>query len=49
MGTDVESVRKSLVKTYADLRMKMRNYEPGGGTPLQSESSGRQARKFGPH
>jgi len=31
----VESVRKSLVKTYADLRMKMRNYESGGGAPLQ--------------
>lgn len=31
MGTDVESVRRSLVKTYADLRMKMRSHEDGGG------------------
>jgi DNA-directed RNA polymerase specialized sigma24 family protein len=30
MGTDVESVRRSLVKTYADLRMKMRSYKDGG-------------------
>jgi DNA-directed RNA polymerase specialized sigma subunit len=49
MGTDVESVRRSLVKTYADLRMKMRNYEPGGGTTLESDNAAQQARKFGPH
>jgi DNA-directed RNA polymerase specialized sigma subunit len=48
IGTDVESVRRSLVKTYADLRMKMRSHE-GGGNTLESESDTEQARKFGPH
>jgi DNA-directed RNA polymerase specialized sigma24 family protein len=38
MGTDVDSVRRSLVKTYADLRMKMRNYEAGGGNAIEAES-----------
>jgi hypothetical protein len=49
LGTDVESVRRSLVKTYADLRMKMRSYDDGGGEGLQPESVAQQARKFGPH
>lgn len=31
MGTDVESVRRSLVKTYADLRMKLSGWEDDGG------------------
>ena len=34
MGTDVDSVRRSLVKTYTDLRMKMMNGGgDGGGEP----------------
>jgi DNA-directed RNA polymerase specialized sigma subunit len=50
MGTDLESVRRSLVKTYADLRMKMRSFEKGGGNGLGTAShSAAQARKFGPH
>jgi DNA-directed RNA polymerase specialized sigma subunit len=51
MGTDVEAVRRSLVKTYADLRMKMRCHEDGGGGghPLEPESQAQRARKFGPH
>lgn len=37
LGTDVESVRRSLVKTYADLRMKMINSGGGGdGEPIDS-------------
>ena len=51
MGTDLESVRRSLVKTYADLRMRMRNFENGGGDdglPTAS-SAAEQTRKFGPH
>lgn len=32
MGTDVEDVRRSLVKTYADLRMRMIGMS-GGGPP----------------
>lgn len=49
MGTDVDSVRRSLVKTYADLRMKMRSHDNGGGHTLETESETQQARKFGPH
>lgn len=45
METDVESVRRSLVKTYADLRMKMRSYEESAC----EADAGRHARKFGPH
>lgn len=49
VGTDVESVRRSLVKTYADLRMKMRtHHDDDGGQPFESESHA-QSRKFGPH
>jgi DNA-directed RNA polymerase specialized sigma subunit len=49
MGTDVPSVRRSLVKTYADLRMRMRSFEGGdGGNSLEIEREA-QARKFGPH
>jgi hypothetical protein len=49
MGTDIESVRRSLVKTYADLRMKMRSHDDGGGHTLEPESEAHQERKFGPH
>lgn len=49
MGTDLDSVRRSLVKTYADLRMKMRSFENGGGDGHESSSPAQQARKFGPH
>jgi DNA-directed RNA polymerase specialized sigma subunit len=50
MGTDVESVRRSLVKTYADLRMKLRSHDDGGGHTLATEGEAeQQARKFGPH
>lgn len=49
LGTDIESVRRSLVKTYADLRMKMRSHEEGGGDELQPQSAAERARKFGPH
>lgn len=52
MGTDLDSVRRSLVKTYADLRMRMRSFEDGGdggeGLPVSSNPA-EQARKFGPH
>jgi DNA-directed RNA polymerase specialized sigma subunit len=49
LGTDVDSVRRSLVKTYADLRMRMRGFEGGGGNDgLQTQSEAQQ-RKFGPH
>ena len=33
MGTDVDSVRRSLVKTYTDLRMKMRSHDDGKNHP----------------
>ena len=49
MGTDVESVRRSLVKTYADLRMKMRSPDGGGGHTLDPETQEPPARKYGPH
>ena len=49
MGTDVESVRRSLVKTYADLRMKMRSHEDGGGHTIAPSNEAQRARKFGPH
>lgn len=49
MGTDLESVRRSLVKTYADLRMKMRSFENGGDDGHVTGSPAEQARKFGPH
>jgi DNA-directed RNA polymerase specialized sigma subunit len=48
MGTDLDSVRRSLVKTYADLRMKMRSFENGGGGH-ETTNPAEQARKFGPH
>ncbi|HEY0685069.1 MAG TPA: sigma factor-like helix-turn-helix DNA-binding protein [Steroidobacter sp.] len=31
MGTDVRSVRSSLIKTYSDLRMRMHGSDDGGG------------------
>lgn len=50
MGTDVESVRRSLVKTYADLRMRLRSHGgDGGGHTLDTAIETQQARKFGPH
>lgn len=50
MGTDVESVRRSLVKTYADLRMKMMTVENGdGGQAVEAPGEPRRERKFGPH
>jgi DNA-directed RNA polymerase specialized sigma subunit len=49
MGTDLDSVRRSLVKTYADLRMKMRSFENGGGDGHETSNPAEQARKFGPH
>jgi DNA-directed RNA polymerase specialized sigma subunit len=50
MGTDVESVRRSLVKTYADLRMRLRSHDNGGGRTLDTATeTQQQARKFGPH
>ena len=49
MSTDVESVRRSLVKTYADLRMKMMTLEDGGGEALQPPDDQRRERRFGPH
>lgn len=45
MGTDVETVRRSLVKTYSDLRMAMRHLDGGGGDgngePIEPARSGR--------
>lgn len=49
MDTDLQSVRCSLVKTYADLRMKMRDFEKGVATGFNSSNAASQARKFGPH
>ena len=49
MGTDLESVRRSLVKTYADLRMKMRNPDGGGGHTVEPETQEQQVRRYGPH
>jgi DNA-binding NarL/FixJ family response regulator len=34
MGTDVETVRRSLVRTYTDLRIKMMGWQDGGGQSL---------------
>jgi DNA-directed RNA polymerase specialized sigma subunit len=49
-GTDVESVRRSLVKTYADLRMRLRSHDDGGGHTLEAANEPQQQpRKFGPH
>lgn len=47
LGMDVESVRNSLVKTYAGLRMRMRSHD-GGGAALTAGGEGCE-RKFGPH
>jgi DNA-directed RNA polymerase specialized sigma subunit len=49
LGTDVESVRRSLVKTYADLRMKMRSHENGDGGQSLESGEAQRARQFGPH
>lgn len=48
LGTDVHSVRRSLVKTYADLRMKMMTFGDGGGEALAAPGEQRE-RRFGPH
>jgi DNA-directed RNA polymerase specialized sigma24 family protein len=34
MGTDVPSVRRSLVRTYADLRIKMMGWDDDDGAPV---------------
>ena len=49
MGTDVDTVRRSLIKTYADLRMKMRSHEGAHGHTVETEAAAANARKFGPH
>ncbi len=39
METDIESVRASLVKTYADLRLRMISSDPeGGGQPTRRDA-----------
>ena len=50
MGTDVESIRRSLVKTYTDLRMKMRGFDgDDGGHSMEPPGDAKNARNFGPH
>ena len=49
MGTDVDTVRRSLIKTYADLRMKMRSYEGAHAHTAETEAAAANARKFGSH
>ena len=50
MGTDVQSVRRSLVKTYTDLRMKMRGFDgDDGGHSMAPPGEAKKARNFGPH
>ena len=48
MGTDVESVRRSLVNTYADLRMQMISSNGGDGDVLPA-SDKRHMRNLGRH
>lgn len=36
MGTDVESIRRSLVKSYTDLRMTMRGFDGDDGKPVKT-------------
>ena len=49
MGTDLQAVRKSLIKTYADLRMKMIDKDGGGGGESieQPESEQLDMRRYG--
>lgn len=50
MGTDVDSIRRSLVKTYTDLRMKMRDFDGNdGGHSMEPPSPAKKARNFAPH
>jgi hypothetical protein len=50
MGTDVESIRRSLVKTYTDLRMRMRGFDgDDGGHGMEPPGDAKNARNFGPH
>lgn len=48
MGTDVESVRRSLVKTYADLRMRMISCNGGDGDTIPA-SDRQRLRNHGRH
>lgn len=48
IGADVETVRRSLVKTYADLRMKMMSHDHAGDT-FTNDTDASPSRKFGPH
>ncbi|MET0536216.1 MAG: hypothetical protein ABW171_18520 [Steroidobacter sp.] len=47
MNTDVDSVRRSLVKTYADLRMRMSTLGDGGGEAMPAPGEQPRARRFG--
>lgn len=51
LGTDVESVRRSLVRTYADLRIKMMGWDDGdgGGDVLLADSNHKRTRAFRRH
>lgn len=51
LGTDVESVRRSLVRTYADLRIKMMGWDDGdgGGDVLLADSNHKRTRAFSRH
>lgn len=44
MGTDVESVRRSLVRTYADLRIKMMGWDDDDGDRESHRANGQLAR-----
>jgi DNA-directed RNA polymerase specialized sigma subunit len=49
MGMDLESVRRSLIKTYSDLRMQlMSSNDDDGGDALEADEQ-RRARIVGPH
>jgi hypothetical protein len=47
MGTDVESVRRSLVRTYADLRIKMMGWDDDDGAALVPETPRKRIRALG--
>ena len=51
MGTDVESVRRSLVKTYADLRIKMMGWDDDddGNAALVPHTQRKRVRALGRH
>lgn len=49
MGTDVESIRRSLVRTYADLRTRMMGWDDDDGDALVPDTQRKRVRALGRH